>query len=59
MLAAVMLPKGTHVTSARCLQSCFAVTLSGRVYAWGQNSNGQLGDGTTRQRTAPARAGVR
>jgi alpha-tubulin suppressor-like RCC1 family protein len=30
-----------------------AVTTSGRVYAWGWNSNGQLGDGTTTDRTSP------
>jgi alpha-tubulin suppressor-like RCC1 family protein len=32
--------------------SC-AVTLSGRVYCWGSNANGQLGDGTTTARLLP------
>jgi alpha-tubulin suppressor-like RCC1 family protein len=30
-----------------------AVTTQGRVYAWGYNSEGQLGDGTTTRRTTP------
>jgi alpha-tubulin suppressor-like RCC1 family protein len=30
-----------------------AVTTNGRVYAWGSNGSGQLGDGTTRQRNTP------
>jgi len=30
-----------------------AVTAGGRVYAWGQNNDGQLGDGTTRSRNVP------
>lgn len=30
-----------------------ALTLSGEVYAWGDNSYGQLGDGTTKARTTP------
>jgi alpha-tubulin suppressor-like RCC1 family protein len=32
---------------------CFAVTTSGALYAWGYNAYGQLGDGTTTNRTAP------
>jgi uncharacterized repeat protein (TIGR02543 family) len=31
----------------------FAVTSTGRVYAWGSNVAGQLGDGTTTQRNSP------
>ena len=30
-----------------------AIGSDGRVYGWGQNSHGQLGDGTLTQRTAP------
>jgi uncharacterized repeat protein (TIGR02543 family) len=30
-----------------------AVTLNGRVYAWGNNFNGQLGDGTSTDRNSP------
>ena len=31
----------------------FAITSSGELYAWGANSYGQLGDGTTTRRTTP------
>ena len=34
------------------LHTC-AVTVSGRAYCWGRNNEGQLGDGTTTQRTTP------
>ena len=30
-----------------------AVTTSGHVYSWGNNAAGQLGDGTTKNRTSP------
>ncbi|MCO5304392.1 MAG: PKD domain-containing protein [Microthrixaceae bacterium] len=33
----------------------FAITASGDVYAWGQNTNGQLGDGTTTVRNSPVK----
>jgi uncharacterized repeat protein (TIGR02543 family) len=35
----------------------FAVTTSGRVYAWGWNTFGSLGDGTTTQRNIPTLIG--
>ena len=33
--------------------SSFAITNSGALYAWGRNNSGQLGDGTTTDRTTP------
>ena len=32
-----------------------ALTADGRVYAWGENTHGELGDGTTTNRTTPVR----
>lgn len=50
----VALPPGTHVTAIAAGQDfSLAVTASGRVLAWGSNSSGQLGDGTTTQRDTP------
>jgi alpha-tubulin suppressor-like RCC1 family protein len=51
----VMIPAHTQFTSARCLLSCLAVTTTGQLYAWGNNTAGQLGDGTTKQRLTPVR----
>ncbi len=34
-----------------------AVTANGRVYAWGQNDDGQLGDGTTHSSNVPLQVG--
>jgi alpha-tubulin suppressor-like RCC1 family protein len=50
----VKLPKGTKVTaiSTGCNHS-LAVTSTGRLYAWGFNKYGQLGDGTTKNRHTP------
>ena len=50
----VKLPKGTSVKSisAGC-QHNLAVTSAGKVYAWGENAVGQLGDGTKKNRKNP------
>ena len=52
----VKLPRGTTVTaiSAGCSDS-FAVTATGRLLAWGDNTHGQLGDGTTIERNRPVK----
>jgi alpha-tubulin suppressor-like RCC1 family protein len=50
----VKLPAGTKVTSVRggCLFS-LALTSSGQVLAWGNNAEGQLGNGTTTSTRRP------
>ena len=35
-----------------------AITTDGRLYAWGYNGFGQLGDGTTTDQLSPERVGV-
>jgi alpha-tubulin suppressor-like RCC1 family protein len=45
---------GKTVTKIACSGSTsFAITSDGRLYSWGSNSNGQLGDGTKTSRTSP------
>ena len=48
------MPAGTTITAvaAGSAQS-LALTTSGTVLAWGSNLYGQLGDGTTTDRTVP------
>jgi alpha-tubulin suppressor-like RCC1 family protein len=50
----VKLPKGTKVTaiSTGCYHS-LAISSTGKLYAWGYNAHGQLGDGTTKNRRTP------
>ncbi len=59
----VKLPASQQFTTLRSDQFSVAVSASGRVYTWGSNAAGQLGDGTTTSRLTPGRvqlpAGVR
>src|SRR5262249_4694520 len=50
----VKLPAGVKVSAVRagCLSN-LALTTKGRVYAWGSNAEGQLGDGTHHSRNRP------
>jgi alpha-tubulin suppressor-like RCC1 family protein len=48
------LPAGTRVTGiAAGAADSFAVTSDGRVFGWGDNGFGQLGDGSTTSSTVP------
>ena len=50
----VSLPPGTTITAiAEGGQYALAVTSSGQVLAWGRNTNGQLGNGTTTDSSTP------
>ena len=47
---------GDRMTSIAAMsQGCIALATSGLVYAWGRNTDGQLGDNSTTQRTTPVR----
>ena len=50
----VKLPKGTKIKaiSAGC-DDGFALSTTGKLYAWGLNNDGQLGDGTKKNRKNP------
>ncbi len=48
------IPTGVTITQiAAGWQSGYALGSNGRIYSWGDNSSGQLGDGTTTPRNAP------
>jgi len=42
----VQLPDGTRVTGTRAGLFAVAVTTTGKVFAWGRNEEGELGNGT-------------
>jgi alpha-tubulin suppressor-like RCC1 family protein len=57
---AVALPGGVHATaiaasSAPGVAHSLAIGEDGNVYAWGDNSSGELGDGTQTERDTPVR----
>jgi alpha-tubulin suppressor-like RCC1 family protein len=55
----VSLPTGTTVASiAAGPLTGYAVTKGGGMLAWGLNNDGQLGDGTTKQRDKPVRVSL-
>jgi alpha-tubulin suppressor-like RCC1 family protein len=48
------LPRGVTITAISAgYNSALALTKSGRILAWGDNTKGQLGDGTKKDRHAP------
>ena len=48
------MPAGVRITEVRAGQDhSLALGSDGKVYAWGRNGSGQLGDGTTDSRTVP------
>ncbi|WP_026284378.1 RCC1 domain-containing protein [Salinispora arenicola] len=55
----VRLPPGTTVTAvAAGFNHSLALTSAGTVFAWGDNSTGQLGDGTRTNRSTPVAVGL-
>ena len=51
----VKLPAGQRFVTLRSDVFSLAVSASGRVYTWGFNGSGELGDGTTTSRRTPRR----
>ena len=51
----VKLPAGQRFVTLRSDSFSLAVSASGRVYTWGYNASGELGDGTTTSRRTPRR----
>ena len=52
---AVQMPSRTYVTAvAAGHDSSYALTATGSIYAWGNNSDGQLGNNSTTQSDVPA-----
>lgn len=49
-------PHNFRYTMVRTSLTSVALTTTGRVYGWGNNNAGQVGDGTTANRLAPVRA---
>lgn len=47
------LPSRFRYTTVRSVETSVALTTTGRVYAWGDNGFGQVGDGTTTMRPRP------
>ncbi len=54
--AVSIVAEGRETVAARYNHSA-AVKSDGSVWTWGNNSNGQIGDGTTTQRTTPVQVG--
>ena len=55
---AVLLPSGeqaTYISATADGSSFYALMTDSSVYAWGRNDRGQLGDGTTTDRSTPVR----
>jgi alpha-tubulin suppressor-like RCC1 family protein len=46
------------ITTGGAGNAAFAITEQGELYAWGRNNTGQLGDGTTANRSSPVQIGA-
>jgi alpha-tubulin suppressor-like RCC1 family protein len=52
---AVKLPARYRYSTVRCQFFGLALTTSGQLFAWGRNTDGVLGNGTTTSRLRPVR----